>query len=260
MGVSKELFGNNVGRVALDGLVVEVRPVHDTVSHRGANMANDPDTVAGVLGGLQLCDEPLQFTVGIIVILFSIKVEVHGVAEVGIEGDDTESGGGANIVGTIVALDRVDSVRRQPAGPVVSQAVIQPLDTSSRGGSREEIGRSGLVVSDGGVDLGSQGSHYTISIGGLGYNGLLSLSPDIMGWNITSQDTERDIGDGRDVGHHVLTQLDGNIAMVVAPGRGLALGDGGRVAVLAAAQGLVALGFGSGDVSGIHMPAKGGWI
>lgn len=67
MGVSKELFGNDVGRVALDGLVVEVGPVHDAVGHGGADVTNDPDTITGILGSLKLGNEPLEFTVGVVV-------------------------------------------------------------------------------------------------------------------------------------------------------------------------------------------------
>lgn len=147
-----------------------------------------------------------------------VEVEVQGVAEVGVEGDDTKTGGGADIVGTIVGLDGADCLSWKPAGPVVGQAVVQPLDTTARRGGREEIGWAGLVVSDGRVDFGSKGGHDAVGVGGLGDNGLLGLGPDIVRGDIAGQNTKGDVGNGGDVGHHVLAQLDGNIALVVTPG------------------------------------------
>lgn len=118
-------------------------------------MSNDPSTLAGILSSLQLSYEPFDFAHWIVILSGRIKIKVQSIAEVCVEGNDTESGGGTDSVGTIV-LDRVDGIGRQPARPVVSQAVVQPLDVSTRFFGGEQVGRTSLVVADGGVEVGGQ--------------------------------------------------------------------------------------------------------
>ena len=95
-------------------------------------MTNDPDTLFGVLGCLELRDEPFDLAVGVIVLGAGIQIKVQGVAKVGVERDDAETGGGAGSVGT-VGLHRVDGISRQPAGPVACKTGIEPGDVTSRG-------------------------------------------------------------------------------------------------------------------------------
>lgn len=68
MGMSKELFSNDVGGVALDDLVVECGPVLETVGLGGSNVTDDPDALAGIFGGLELGDKPFKFSVGVVVV------------------------------------------------------------------------------------------------------------------------------------------------------------------------------------------------
>lgn len=145
-----------------------------------------------------------------------------------------------------------------------------------------------LMVADSGVDLGVQASHDVVGRGLLGNNAALGLQPHIVRLiikitrtkiscisinmckikntifvpfrctyrNVTSQNGERRFGNGGDVGEQVLTQLRRRVAVVVAPRGGAAVGDRGRVGVLAATQRLVASGLRALDVLSIDVPAR----
>jgi len=125
MAVTKELLSNNVGRVALDDLVIESRPVLETIGHGGADVTNDPNTLTLVLSSLQLSNQPLELTVRIVILQIGKNVKVVGVAKVGVQGNDTEAWSRAGGVGTIV-LDSVGGVLREPARPIIGQTVVQP--------------------------------------------------------------------------------------------------------------------------------------
>lgn len=99
-------------------------------------MADDPDALTNVFGGLKLLNEPLHFTVGIVLSSMTVQVKVHGIAKVGVERDDAKSRGGAEGVGSIV-LERLDSVTSEPSSPVIRQGVVQPSNVPSGLGSRE---------------------------------------------------------------------------------------------------------------------------
>lgn len=181
MGVTEELLGNDVGRVALDDLVVQMGPVLDTVGLGWSNMTNDPDTLTSVFGSLELLHEPLELTVGVVVLGVAVEVEVHGVAEVEVEGHDAQTRGRGGGVGAIVT-DRLDSVGGQPAGPVVGEGVVQPLAVTARHLGGEQVGGASLVVADGGVDVGVQTSGDGVEgILGLGGDSLLGLQPNSVG-------------------------------------------------------------------------------
>ena len=77
-------------------------------------MSNDPNAFTSILSSLELGDEPVNLAERIVLLGVSVEVEVHGVTEVVVKGDDAEAGVGADGVGTIV-LDRVNSIGRQPA-------------------------------------------------------------------------------------------------------------------------------------------------
>lgn len=123
MGVSKELLSNNVGGIALNNLVVEGRPVLETISLRGSDVTNDPNTLSGILSSLELGNEPLEFSHRIVVLSIGVQVKVQGVTKVVVHRNDAEARGRTDGVGT-VALDSFDSVSGQPARPVISQAVV----------------------------------------------------------------------------------------------------------------------------------------
>lgn len=99
-------------------------------------MTDDPDALTNVFGGLELLNEPLHFTVGIVLRSMTIKVKVRDVAKVGVERDDAKSRGGVEGVGSIV-LERLYSLTSEPSSPVIRQGVVQPSNVSSRLGSRK---------------------------------------------------------------------------------------------------------------------------
>jgi len=92
VSVSKELLSNDVGRVTLNGLVVKRSPVLDAIRLRWTDVTNNPDTLMSILGGLELGHEPLELTIGIVILGMSIEVKVHVITEIVVEGDDAETG------------------------------------------------------------------------------------------------------------------------------------------------------------------------
>ena len=112
-----------MGRVAGNNLAVEGRPVVDAIDLRGGDVTNDPDALTNVLGGLELLNEPLHFTVRIVLSSMTIKIKVRGVAKVGVERDDAKSRGRVGGVGSI-DLERLDSVASEPSSPVIRQGVV----------------------------------------------------------------------------------------------------------------------------------------
>jgi hypothetical protein len=112
--------------VALDDLIIQCRPVLETVCLGRSDVSDNPDTLARIFGKLELGYQPGQLAVRIMVTCGGIKVEVHGVAKVGIKGDNAESGGGGNSVSTVVRLDGRECRGGEPAGPGGCEAVVEP--------------------------------------------------------------------------------------------------------------------------------------
>ena len=137
VGVTKELLSNDVGRVTLNDLVVESRPVLETVGLRRSNVTDDPHTLTSILSLLKLSNQPLDLTVGVVFLGVTIEVKVQGVAKVGVQRDETETWSRVDSVSTIV-LDRVSCISGKPARPVVGQTVVEPLDVTTRGRCGEQ--------------------------------------------------------------------------------------------------------------------------
>ena len=90
VGVAEEDAGDDVGGVAVDDLVEEVGRVRKRVGTvpAGEDVAEDPDTLFGIFGGLQLLDHEAKGAGGVRVGGVDEVEEVTSVPEVGVQGDD----------------------------------------------------------------------------------------------------------------------------------------------------------------------------
>jgi len=118
------------------------------------------------------------------------------------------------------------------------------------------LGGSSFMVSNGRIDLGGQTSLHGAVRDLFNCNdAVLVLQPNIMRRDISCEDRKVGVGDLGDMLEQILSQLDWRIALVVAPGGGSALGCKGRISVLAAAQGSVAVTLRARNVFIIDVPA-----
>lgn len=119
VGVAKEDVGDDVGGVAVDNLVEEVGVRGEDLAagpSRG-DVAEEPDTLGSVLGGLELVDEEREETRGVGIAAVDVIFRVCNLPEVSIQGNVLELGvfGVVDAVGGVVRLDICCSFVVKPA-------------------------------------------------------------------------------------------------------------------------------------------------
>ena len=103
VGVAEEDIGNDVGRVAIHDLVEEVGGVIQGVRTipAGQDVSDDPNSLLGILCGLEFLDEEVKHAGDIGVCGVDVVEEITSVPEIGVQRNDTE---------TVLILDRVSPV------------------------------------------------------------------------------------------------------------------------------------------------------
>ena len=101
--VAEEDVGDHVRRVSIDDLIEQIRRVWEWVGSVPAckDVANDPNSLACILGSLQFLDQERLHTRHVRVARVVVIEEIASVPEIGIECDDSEA---------ILVLDRVSPV------------------------------------------------------------------------------------------------------------------------------------------------------
>ena len=96
VGVAEEDVGDDVWAVAVDDLVEEIGWIGNGVGPVPAceDVAQDPHTLASVLGGLELLDEEGDVSAVVGVGGVDVIEEIGAVPEIGVECDDSELGVG----------------------------------------------------------------------------------------------------------------------------------------------------------------------
>ena len=156
VGVPEEDTRDDVGGVAVDDLVEEVGRVRKRIGTvpAGEDVAEDPDTLFGIFGGLQLLDHEAEGAGGVGIRSVDEIEEVTTVPEVGVESDDAQAVLVLDGISSVMEFGLVGSLSVNPAivFPEIGDVVVAPAELLAER-TRKLVGsvngfRVGVVVAE----------------------------------------------------------------------------------------------------------------